>query len=485
MDIDIKTAIILCMLSLSLPCLSAPKTGYFIDAPVTGLHYKTSSDLQGTTHKGAYQYNDGDIVTFYLGNDDSSMVLASISSQELITPTLATTTPSRSINMTRLLLSLDSSPENPDEILLTSKVLSKPEFQKKLKKIDLSALDNYKTTLGLNLVSAAEAARHLSQSQRFIEENFTSDKIILRPLNTVLVEDSIARRDWRGNLCFFDVSRIDEPDYYGPIGRLKYKLTPTGIFTYPSIGDYFGSDDGSVSSCELNTKESFSTQEFEAVPDYEKWGGILACAKRGCTRNDLNGFSVDEHDDIEEWKYRTIAMNYDQKTGIFMQKTQGLGPNKNVHHLNRSEKMWFTSSDARMDNINLAGIWQLKDYHPEGDIQYACLLIMHGSVFRTSSDSHHCPKTLSLYTEDVSQSFADMWWLHSGKNTASLAQLNTPVKWHTSDGKTKYTSWEYLPAGDMWDKGLLYRLQQRLKMNRSGVQKAETIRISELKKIER
>ncbi len=44
------------------------QTGYFIDAPVTGLSYKTSSGFTGTTdNKGSFQYKEGEKVEFSIG----------------------------------------------------------------------------------------------------------------------------------------------------------------------------------------------------------------------------------------------------------------------------------------------------------------------------------------------------------------------------------------------------------------------------------
>lgn len=46
-------------------------TGVFIDSEVEGVKYVTSSGVEGYTNsKGEYKYNDGDEVTFYLGNMD-------------------------------------------------------------------------------------------------------------------------------------------------------------------------------------------------------------------------------------------------------------------------------------------------------------------------------------------------------------------------------------------------------------------------------
>ncbi|MDN3684117.1 hypothetical protein QW180_10345 [Vibrio sinaloensis] len=89
------------------------QTGYFIDAPVTGLHYQTSSDLHGTTDKGAFQFRRGDVISFFLGQGEERYLLSTVSAQEVITPTAISTKPSRSINITRLLLSLDATPKRP------------------------------------------------------------------------------------------------------------------------------------------------------------------------------------------------------------------------------------------------------------------------------------------------------------------------------------------------------------------------------------
>lgn len=102
------------------------QTGYFIDAPVTGLFYTTSSNLTGFTDKGAFQYHPGDVVSFFLGKDEKGFLLTQLSGQQVVTPTLSSTSPSKSINLTRLLLSLDSTPKNREEILLLSDMLADP-----------------------------------------------------------------------------------------------------------------------------------------------------------------------------------------------------------------------------------------------------------------------------------------------------------------------------------------------------------------------
>ncbi|MCV5801817.1 hypothetical protein OFN34_23670, partial [Escherichia coli] len=177
------------------PPASTLKQGYFIDSPVTGLYYKTSSNITGVTQQGAFHYQPGDVISFFLGNDDKGYLLTTLSSQEVLTPTMATTKPSRSINMTRLLLSLDSTPENREEIVLANRVLSDPRFQSQLKSLDLNYLDDAKRHLNLDWVSVDEAIDHLNESQQYIEENFASDEIIFEPRGITFKNIVIKKKD--------------------------------------------------------------------------------------------------------------------------------------------------------------------------------------------------------------------------------------------------------------------------------------------------
>lgn len=464
---------------------SDTKVGYFIDAPVTGLYYQTSSNINGFTEKGAFNYKAGDVITFFLGADDSGFPLTTLSGQEVITPTLAATTPSRSVNMTRLLLSLDSTPENREEILLATKALSDPEFQEKLKQVNLLALDATKEALDLELVSIQEAARHLDESQSYIEKNFTSDEVILRPLNVKYKNIIIKRRDWQGNLCFFDTARKDSPGYYGPIGSLTYKVTPKGIYEYPDIGDYFGSNDNSVPGCELNYKHRYTEIMFEPIEIFDDWDGLVGCAAGGCTRGDLNGFSIDDYDDEGDWKYRTVAINYDPNTNLLMQKSQGLGPKATVPHSNKAESIWFTTPVENAQHVDFEGVWLETHYGQKHDIASQCLWITGNKVLATAANGNKCPTEPAAYRQDVTQQHGDMWWLSPSNTQASLAQLNTPVKWYDAAAKTQYTSWEYLPTGTDWQQGVLYRLQQHIVLDKDGNQQAQTHHISELKKYQK
>lgn len=452
-----------------------PQTGYFIDSPVTGLYYKTSSNLQGFTDKGAFQYNVGDVVSFFLGTDEHSYLLTQLSGQEVITPTLSSSTPSRSINMTRLLLSLDNTPQDRAEIELVSKMLSDPNFQQQLRRLDLNILDSMKETLTFELVSTQEAVEHLNQSQHYIEQHFTSDEVIYSPLNVKLRNIIIKKKDHQGRACVLDLRYIDRPVYNTPIGEISYKITPTHLIQYPAIGDYFN-------SCYLARDKPVTTVIKEPISHFEDWLSMAACSATGCTRSDLNGFAVEDHDDEGDWKYRTMAISFDPTTQLFMEKVQGLGPKAGVRHANKNEMIWFTYPENKGHQIAYNGIWQQTIYQ-QTDIQESCLLIKDHTVFQGPLNRETCPTDRADYTLDVTADYADMWWMTNSTPHAQLAQLNVTVRWYPLGQPAQYTTWEYLPAGKQWDQGILYRYQQTITLNHNGSDDINTYVISEFKKV--
>ncbi|KYN90670.1 chromosome partitioning protein ParA [Vibrio cidicii] len=454
---------------------TSPQTGYFIDAPVTGLYYKTSSNLSGLTHKGAFQYQPGDVVSFFLAPNEQGYLLTTLSAQEVITPTLASTKPSRSINLTRLLLSLDSTPENRDEIVLVSSVLSDPQFQQQLQRIDLNFLDHSAELLDLPLVSVKEAVAHLNQSQRYIEQHFISDEVIFSPLNTRLSNIMIKKKDWRGRACALDMRHLERPDYHTPIGAMSFEITAESLIQYPSLGDYFN-------GCFLDRTQPYAQKTVEPLSDFARWQGVIGCAAKGCTRNDLNGFSLEDFDDEGDWKYRSVALNFDPQTQLILGKVQGMGRSERVPHANRSEMIWFTYPESLGNRIAYQGVWKETVYQ-ESDISERCLLIEQGKVFAGPSSVEHCPTTRRSYPQEISAQYADMWWLKNPNGYAQLAQMNIMVRWFPTEYPAQYTTWEYLPAGQGWDQGILYRYQQQVSPQRDGSDRIDTFRISEFVKV--
>lgn len=129
--------------------------GVFVDAPVAGLSYTTSSGLSGVTDPtGRYEYRVGDTVTFSIGN----LVLGTVTGQELVTPaTVATaiaagsgsTLETVTVNLLVLLQSLDADGDPENGITLTPAITNAVAANS----IDITASDASFTASLTTLVS--------------------------------------------------------------------------------------------------------------------------------------------------------------------------------------------------------------------------------------------------------------------------------------------------------------------------------------------
>lgn len=97
---------------------SASGVGVFLDAPVQGLYYETTSGHSGyTNERGEFSYNPGDNVTFKIGGKNGFAVGSTVSARGIVTVTdvagSSDVDNARVTNLLRLLQSLDSD-GNPD-----------------------------------------------------------------------------------------------------------------------------------------------------------------------------------------------------------------------------------------------------------------------------------------------------------------------------------------------------------------------------------
>lgn len=170
---------------------SAPtvKTGVFLDSPVAGLRYKTSSQEGLTSSNGEYEYIEGEIVKFSIGGIELGQVLASEqttpfslfgiippSKEARITEALSDTAAVRSLdkalNVALLLQNLDAD-GNPDnginlgdaDQLLTNNLLNVQSF-KATNFVTQANVGALKTILELSTPNRtlAQAAEHLYAS---------------------------------------------------------------------------------------------------------------------------------------------------------------------------------------------------------------------------------------------------------------------------------------------------------------------------------
>ena len=140
------------------------KQGVFVDAPVEGLTYVTSSGLTGTTNAtGAFNYLAGDSVTFSLG----SVNFPSVTAGDLISPLELTGASSANhpgaLAIARLLQSVDSD-GNPDNGITVNRAklasaISQPADWSQVSGVQLAAM---LTDGATGLRSESQARTHLS-----------------------------------------------------------------------------------------------------------------------------------------------------------------------------------------------------------------------------------------------------------------------------------------------------------------------------------
>lgn len=103
------------------PVQPTTKIGYFRDAPVTGVEFRTETQLGFTGEGGSFKYLEGETVQFDIG----TLHIGSTKASRIITPFDMTSFLSvehdKNTNMVRVLMSLDED-ENPDNGIEISKV---------------------------------------------------------------------------------------------------------------------------------------------------------------------------------------------------------------------------------------------------------------------------------------------------------------------------------------------------------------------------
>lgn len=165
------------------PPVNNLELGFFIDGPVKGIGYTTSSGESGTTGlSGEFRYNTGDSITFSLGTQTLGAELAA---GAVITPLDLFQVSSlgdsvEAVNLIRLLLALDTGenayglvlPDNmnnlmPDDADLGTMLADNAVF-------DLQAQQLIETLTGLtidpsDIPSSADAAAHFEQSEELAD----------------------------------------------------------------------------------------------------------------------------------------------------------------------------------------------------------------------------------------------------------------------------------------------------------------------------
>ena len=153
-------------------------TGVFVDSPVEGMDYETGSESGLTGLSGRFNYREGEIITFSIGD----VILGQAAGKDMLTPIdlvpgAADETDSTVTNICRLLQSIDQDGNLHNGIQITAQIraevdgraidfnLSISQFENDPAIVDLfvtlNALNLFTADTPRQLTPAAEAQNHL------------------------------------------------------------------------------------------------------------------------------------------------------------------------------------------------------------------------------------------------------------------------------------------------------------------------------------
>lgn len=432
-------------------------SGYFGSDKTSGIYYETTSGIIGLVDKGLFNYKKGDEIAFYL-SDNKKVRLAMLAAQEVISFSQSSSNPE---HVNRLVLLFEEISTQGIDV----RSLTDDEANKLSELLSGSSLSN------------ADAAQLLIEGEAYAKKQLRSQHVVFEPYGAKLTNYIVNRKRWDGTVCYFDADKAADQNYWGPIGRTQYMIDETGHYEYPDVKDDF---DG----CDLEPQSLDAETYFEVVEDASEWDGIVACAEKGCTRSDLSGYQIEAFDDDGDFKYRSIARTYDEKSHLLMEKTQGMGAHPKLDYPNLQEQVWLTSLANNTQTISFDGAWMLNEYASLG-VNQTCLYISGDQVFKGDSEAGQCSNDAKDYFNNVTNEFGDMWWLKRGDKSASIAALNAAVKWSDANNQVQYTSWEFLPIEPTWRQGSLYRFALSSELITQDPTAMPVQAISELKRVEK
>ncbi|MGY2574131.1 chromosome partitioning protein ParA [Vibrio sp. C8] len=152
---------------------SVPSSGSFVDAKVEGLYYVSGTKSGYTNSDGVYNVDtDKAVVTFYLGGENG-LEIGTISAREISTPFEAAGTYERSVNLARLLLTIDDTSDESYIVIPTTLqgVTDGSNISTALQKISLDdaefedSIADLLSALGISsIVNADDAIEHMDGS---------------------------------------------------------------------------------------------------------------------------------------------------------------------------------------------------------------------------------------------------------------------------------------------------------------------------------
>ena len=222
--------------------------GYFIDSPVQGLAYQSTSYSGVTDEDGRYEYEEGETVTFKLG----SITLGSVTGARAIHVSDLFDDPeandTETLNLARLLLTLDSDADSDNGIQLSASAISASNTTQFPSGLDFGSASfatdvaNYIAITGVTnasvsaLVSAQDAQDHLALTLAEAEGLNTGcgNECVPRAAFNEYVESVTPRQGENGVDPALSTLSIDmTADYDGDMNNLEIE-----IFGLPISSNY-------------------------------------------------------------------------------------------------------------------------------------------------------------------------------------------------------------------------------------------------------
>lgn len=484
---------------------SIPTEGQFVDAKVQGLHYESGSKSGVTDGDAKYSVDTSNpTVTFSIGGEHG-LEIGTISAREVSTPFEAAGTYERSVNLARLLLTIDNNPSDDSIIVIPAalqNVASSDAVSSALQQISLdsdyfeSSLASLLSELGLttsDIVSAEEAISHMKGSLGDWERGSEATlKDWAKGSGAVFIERSAGLRESDDGNNFKFV--IHANDTNTPVmGKTTFVLTDDNKFVVKA-----GSNDSSFTQS-FNSKFVYTTlnedkaEKFDNSMDWDfiaNMAGVYDCmANSNCSEKTLTKFEQITRDDSDaqdgsDMQKEMLSGSYDPITNVYT-----LVRSKTIVSSGRVEEsirfVYQVDSATSEKYVDFIGRWKAISTMPECD-KVAESTYVFTSTEVTVSGQELGGSGSSCTLDDISANLhyeelatKDYWWFttnSAGDSKATLDQLNTTVRWNDrGDSDTsdyfKINRFSYIPAGKNWDQGVLVRDT----LDDSGTKTATTI----------
>lgn len=387
------------------PVIAIPTQGQFIDATIEGLHYISGSKQGFTTAEGQYEIDTNIAnVTFILGRESNGviegLVIGNVSARHITTPFEAAGTFQRSVNLARLLLTIND--HGNDQLIVIPEAIKTPDaaMVSALKRITLDDIETSSAAVlqllgktSADLISAEEAQKHLVSSLGPLIRG-SNDKLThwAKGSNWAFVDRSASQRI--RNMADSDFQLVIHADRTLGDDVFKKTVGLAGMTFTLANGDFIvhkGSNDSSVSgsyaaqylTCvkkggifsesendeplcndetiaidpalswvvnshghyqlEFTDPTKFSTEEVkEPWNEMVDMAGAYACmANATCSEQTLTKFEVVTRDDSDaqdgsQMQKETISGSYDPITDVYVQTRSK--ENLNGKHIGRVEE---------------------------------------------------------------------------------------------------------------------------------------------------